>query len=406
MAAGLDALRRSAFVFARPVVSAGVARLADSTAPIADAAALDRLIGAIYDGPMQSPPWAGALRQMREALRANHVLLIPHAPTTDFTDATIESVSPTAAGAASCSSLFFTADPFVGLSDGDVVTADRLLGQPGLDRHAYAAIVRSCDVRHLLGADLHIGEGLECRLRATRPRGAPKFSEQDKALCRRLLPHLKRSIRLHARIDSLECEHRLFAGTVGRVLLGTVIFNHCGAIIETDPEARRILSERDGIRRVGNTLGVDSRQEHRELQAMIRRKLPGAVDAGNPGIEVMSLSRPSGRPSLSALVRAIPQGGLSPVRQRPTVALLLRDPEHTVAPPSSAWLRKLFGLTRTEATLAMLLAEGDTLYEAAAKLNVRRNTVRTHLRAIFAKTGVARQATLVRLLLNGVISVS
>ena len=42
--------------------------------------------------------------------------------------------------------------------------------------------------------------------------------------------------------------------------------------------------------------------------------------------------------------------------------------------------------------------------EAAEKMDVRRNTARTHLRSIFCKTGVTRQTMLVRLLLNSVIT--
>ncbi len=50
----------------------------------------------------------------------------------------------------------------------------------------------------------------------------------------------------------------------------------------------------------------------------------------------------------------------------------------------------------------MLLAKGLNLDEASEQLNVSRNTTRTHLRSLFAKTGVNRQSLLVRLILNSV----
>jgi DNA-binding CsgD family transcriptional regulator len=89
---------------------------------------------------------------------------------------------------------------------------------------------------------------------------------------------------------------------------------------------------------------------------------------------------------------------------RPAVAVFLRDPESNAAQPSHELVRRLFGLTRMEAALALLLTEGFTLDEAAEKMNVRRNTARTHLRSIFCKTGVTRQTMLVRLLLNSVLA--
>ena len=69
----------------------------------------------------------------------------------------------------------------------------------------------------------------------------------------------------------------------------------------------------------------------------------------------------------------------------------------------------LFGytdLTHAEAMLSLQMANGMTLDEAAVELNIRRNTARAHLRAIFSKTYVTRQTTLVRLILNSVASLS
>ncbi|MCM2321131.1 MAG: LuxR C-terminal-related transcriptional regulator, partial [Pseudomonas sp.] len=48
---------------------------------------------------------------------------------------------------------------------------------------------------------------------------------------------------------------------------------------------------------------------------------------------------------------------------------------------------------------------GLSLEEAAEVLNIRRNTARAHLRAIFSKTGVRRQTELVRIMLNSVMAV-
>jgi DNA-binding CsgD family transcriptional regulator len=66
-------------------------------------------------------------------------------------------------------------------------------------------------------------------------------------------------------------------------------------------------------------------------------------------------------------------------------------------------VRRLFDLTPAEASLALALADGLTLDQAAERLKIRKNTARAHLRAIFAKIGVTRQTTLVRLLLSSVI---
>jgi DNA-binding CsgD family transcriptional regulator len=61
-------------------------------------------------------------------------------------------------------------------------------------------------------------------------------------------------------------------------------------------------------------------------------------------------------------------------------------------------LRERFQLTRAEAALALRLAEGESLADAAAALDIAYNTARSHLRAIFAKSGTHRQVQLVALL--------
>jgi DNA-binding CsgD family transcriptional regulator/PAS domain-containing protein len=371
----------------------------------ADLARLDQLLGAIYEGPLESPPWQSALKLLQDQLRAKHVTLMLRPPSPDSSAVMINTGPVTTQGVESYSSHFFTLDPFVRLKEGEVVTAEELIGKPWLDSAFYKEYLKPLDIRHLLGTDIYTKEGIECRLRATRALDARPFNGEDKALVRFLVPHLKRSIQLHARLDFLESERQLFAGTVNRMLLGIVNFDETGNVLETNQEAKRILAEKDGLSLSGNNLIVHSSAEGRELQRMIKQALaPTAGNAAPSVVEGLAVTRPSGRSKLGVLVKAIPPSPWSESKHRPAVALFVRDPEANAVQPSHELVRRLFELTRMEATLALLLAEGHTLDEAAEKMNVRRNTARTHLRSIFCKTGVTRQTMLVRLLLNSVVT--
>ena len=88
-------------------------------------------------------------------------------------------------------------------------------------------------------------------------------------------------------------------------------------------------------------------------------------------------------------------------KRAPAEAVFVRDPEGRAQAPHEV-VQQMFGLTPAEATLAMQLANGLSLDEAAEALDIMRNTARAHLRAIFSKTGVTRQTELVRLVLNSV----
>ena len=60
----------------------------------------------------------------------------------------------------------------------------------------------------------------------------------------------------------------------------------------------------------------------------------------------------------------------------------------------------IFGLSRAQRLLAGHIADGMTLPEASARMNITPSTARTHLQRIFDKTGVHTQPALVRVLLS------
>jgi DNA-binding CsgD family transcriptional regulator len=69
--------------------------------------------------------------------------------------------------------------------------------------------------------------------------------------------------------------------------------------------------------------------------------------------------------------------------------------------PAAELLEALFDLTPAEAKVTRAVAEGHRVAEIAELQGVQINTIKTHLKSIFAKTGVNRQVDLVRLLSSG-----
>jgi DNA-binding CsgD family transcriptional regulator len=67
-------------------------------------------------------------------------------------------------------------------------------------------------------------------------------------------------------------------------------------------------------------------------------------------------------------------------------------------------LRQTFALTRSEASIAMLLAEGPSYAEIAARLGISYHTVHTHVKAIHRKVCVksnGRLSALIRSMERG-----
>ena len=68
------------------------------------------------------------------------------------------------------------------------------------------------------------------------------------------------------------------------------------------------------------------------------------------------------------------------------------------ASPAPSLLQALFDLTPAEARTAGQITEGKSIGQISSATGISQNTIRTHLKSVFQKTGVERQAELVSLL--------
>lgn len=363
------------------------------------------LLELIYQGPLETIPCSSAMTDLRGWLKANGSVLILR-PARANTMAVV--IRDRGRGPKLSTSVYtqfatFSLDPFVGLpADRAVTLAEIIDPEQWIQGEFFKQYVEPRQVRYILGADIHGDEGREFRLRFTRPAESEEFSAADKALVQALIPHLKQALNLHGRFGQMETEMQLYANVMSSMLVGSVILDGAGAILRSNNVAQAILAEKDGLSVTAGVLSAEYRSEGRELQRLIRQTL--AMPPGQPAMaEALSLSRPSGRASLNLLIRPIPLSECSEGPNRPTAVVFIRDPEHRTQPPVEL-VQRLFHFTPAEAKLALLLTDGLSLDEAAEAMKIRKNTARAHLRAIFSKTGVTRQITLVRLLLTSVAS--
>ena len=368
-------------------------------------AQFSKLVGLIYRGVMAPLPWSDAIESLHRLLQASWVTLILRPASADHQAIMINmgrEGGPHLATSPHVSPGVFALDPFVNLPGDRIVTADEMVGESNwLNSEYYKQFCQPAGVRYVMGADIHTEEGSECRLRICRPAEAQPFSEADKALCQMLLPHFENAARLYTSIDVAESERQLLAGTVDRMLLGTVILDEAGTVLKSNSVAHHILRENDGLRITQGLLEAGYGAENRELYRLIKLALQGVTNTAGSVAQAMSITRPSGRAKLGLALRNIPQGDWLESRHRPTVAVFIRDPENR-SQATREMVQRLFGLTQAESSLALLLADGLSLDEATAHIGVRKNTARAQLRAIFSKTGVTRQTALVRLLLASV----
>ena len=364
------------------------------------------LVGLIYEGPLEALPWQKSLNLIRELLHANYVTLILRPSTPGDPGLYVNAGNVTTEGYVSYATHYYTFDPFVDLPPDQIVTVHEIIGEARwLTSPLYKDFLAQHDVFHIMGVNVRTPDGDECRLRICRPRDGAGFSEQDKAFCRRLLPHLKRAVILHTQLGRTESERKLYAGVVERLMVGTVTLDKNGKVLQTNQAADELLREHDGLTISNNSLEAAYPRDNRELRRLINLALSGHKKPDLSLVEAMSVMRPSGRSNLGIVVRSIPMSEWSDGNHGPAAAVFVRDPESRQQAPHEV-VQQMFGLTPAEAALAIQLAAGLSLDEASDALNIRRNTARAHLRAIFSKTGVTRQTELVRILLNSVAALA
>lgn len=366
-----------------------------------DLAAYDRLVSEVYDGAIDPKRMARALTSFRDLYGANYVTLILRVP--DQPDMGLMIIVGDIEGAGEVSYMTYpqTHTPFTNMPQDYVFTIDDVLTPSQWEQSAYFKMFCGPqDVFHVMGADISTPDGGKLRLRITRPKRAPAFSRDERALCAMFLPHLRRGMQMHNLLDRSESLSELYSQAISRLSVATLILDESGSVLRVNPVAKDLLAQADGLKLVGGRLEATYPSDNRELQRLIRAAF--APDAPKSA-EALSVTRPSGLVNLGLVVEPIPSLDWAEEKGKPAALVYIRDAA-SKSLASELVTKQLFNLTKAETALAMELANGLSLEEAAEELNIRRNTARAHLRSIFSKTGVRRQTELVRILLNSVVA--
>jgi DNA-binding CsgD family transcriptional regulator len=180
-----------------------------------------------------------------------------------------------------------------------------------------------------------------------------------------------------------------------------------GRLLATNAAADALFADRQLLRvKADNRLQFVDPATDRAFAVRVQRACLGPITAIDPcALDDLPVDHPALRVVLTVLPvtrdsHAIALKGVLPLFVPGTVAMVLLRPRVHLATDLAAQLRRRFGLTGSEVRLALALQEGGTLSAVAGRLGVTRETVRSHLRSAFAKTGTHRQRELVALVLR------
>jgi DNA-binding CsgD family transcriptional regulator len=176
-----------------------------------------------------------------------------------------------------------------------------------------------------------------------------------------------------------------------------ILLDASGRLKHANKSAQRLLASNCGLGVCGGALRIAAPAASARLQALV-----AAAASQDPALRTggsMSIARPDHRWPLLMTVAPVAANAITLVADAASVLICIADPETRPTIPADR-LRELFGLTATEARLALWLLRGETLHAACDRFEVSRHTVRAQLASIFSKTQTSRQSELITLMMR------
>jgi DNA-binding CsgD family transcriptional regulator len=209
--------------------------------------------------------------------------------------------------------------------------------------------------------------------------GRPPITPEEAAGLELIVPHLRRAFELSGLLGRTQLAAATYATALDQldapvlILDATRRIDFANARAAQEMEAGRVFHLRGGALQGATD----------EVEALLRRLAQGPGHA----FEGMIATTKGGE----RLLFAVALDGQGAERR---LLLVLRDPRQDTRNPIAIAARS-FGLTAAQVQVLAFLAQGNTPEEIADILGLSMATVRSHLSALFHRTGTARQAELV-----------
>jgi len=228
------------------------------------------------------------------------------------------------------------------------------------------------------------------------------WNEFERKQVIQILGYVRESINVHKELD----RRRYISGLASEVLnsspRGIIALSDDGIIQMANSRAEIMLDARDGLCRKNSKLQISDKNTSKVLSDHLGN-LKNMTGDGLPEMDWnLTAKRPSGKPGYQIILGSIRlrEWNIESRASDRIAIIYLHDLADTTR-PTTTQMRDFYNLTAAQAKLAGAIYTGQSIGEAAKKLNISINTARTHMRAIYAKTGVKTQTELISLLTSG-----
>jgi DNA-binding CsgD family transcriptional regulator len=211
-----------------------------------------------------------------------------------------------------------------------------------------------------------------------------------------IIPHIRRAVLVSRAIDRKTTEAATFADTLDGLSAGMCLIDADGRVVHTNLAGRTILGMNDFLSESGGCITARDRDVERMLQDLLSAARDSDLAIGTEGIDLPLRAQDGTRYVAHVLPLTSGVRRRAGIAYSAVAALFIR--KSTIEVPSTPEvIARAYHLTPTELRVLLAIVEVGRVPEVAVALGVAESTVKTHLGHLFEKTGVTRQADLVKI---------
>ena len=211
-----------------------------------------------------------------------------------------------------------------------------------------------------------------------------------------VVPHVRRAVLIGKAIEFKQTEAAIFADMLDSLRAGLFLIATDGRIVHANSAGHDMLDAGDILRSVRGRLVICDRQAGKSLHETFAASENGDAAIGVKGIALPLMAHDGER--YVAHVLPLTSGARRGAAKAYTAtAAMFVCRAAMEGPPVPEVIGKIYSLTPTELRVLLAIVEVGGIPEVATAFGVADSTIRTHVGRLFDKTGVGRQADLVRL---------
>jgi DNA-binding CsgD family transcriptional regulator/PAS domain-containing protein len=227
-----------------------------------------------------------------------------------------------------------------------------------------------------------------------RHRRVGAIDERDLAIMRLLAPHIRRAVAISDVLNMQAIKIETLQSSLDLLKAGIVLVDGEAKLVHANKAAEVMLKAGSPISARRGEIRTRSAEASAALKAAVATAASDEAAIGAAGIGLPA-PQTDGSPALIHVLPLASGDRRARIAPRASAALFVTTVNHGALPAQS--LAALFDLTLAETRVLEGLLIGRTLSETAKTNAIALSTARTHMAKIFSKTGVSRQAELVRL---------